>query len=238
MPQRSAAAVAASSTRPILDRALPAAVVATAIVLMLGYALEIVAFIRHVESSTLGYNIVRLDSEANIPSVFSSALMVVNAIIMLKIASAERRIATRTAVGWQLLGFFFIYMALDELLGVHEALLRFPYRPDFYGLFHFRWVLLGVVAVVVLFGLFLPFLLRLPRTTAIRLLIAGGVFVFGALVMEMIDGAAVERFGPLSWQFVVAECLEESLEMVGLVLALRTIILHRRTLLPEPPAAR
>ena len=67
---------------------------------------------------------------------------------------------------------------------------------------------------------------------------AGGVFVLGAVVVEMVGGYldSIEDHPAL---YFLEVCIEESLEMIGVLLAMRAMLLHirRLTATPVPPAA-
>lgn len=238
--------MAVDATKPSADRRSMSprrlvlfAWIACGVVLGLGYLLEITAALRGTWSDQLDFEFIRLDSEGNLPSAYSSGMMVLIAVLMFRAFSRERRLGLKTATAWSVLGGIFIYLALDELIAIHEHFIDAGFLPHFDSFFHFRWVILGIGLVVIVFGVFLPFLFRLPRPTAIRLFIAGAIYVSGVLGMEMIGGYILETIGQRTVLYSLETILEETLEDVGLVLALRTMILHLAEILPPPrkPAA-
>ena len=81
--------------------------------------------------------------------------------------------------------------------------------------------------------LFVPFLIGLPRATALRLLLAAAVYVGGALGLELVNGAvlATERTSPL---YLTLVCLEETLEVTGVLLAIYAVAFHLRKELGAP----
>ncbi len=206
--------------------------IALAIVLCLGYALELTAALRGTWSYKLGLDVFRLDSEGNVPSLYSAGMMVAIAVLMFRTSSRERGLRLWTAALWNVLGCIFIYLAFDELLALHEHFIDARFLPKFDSLFHFRWVVLGIGLIVIVFGVFLPFLLKLPRITAARLFIAGAVYVLGALVMEMVGGYVFETYGPETAIYSISTIIEETIEDIGLMLALRTMLLHLGEVLP------
>ncbi|WP_417309621.1 hypothetical protein [Devosia sp.] len=107
--------------------------------------------------------------------------------------------------------------------------------PDSGGIFHFKWVFIAAPMVIVVGLAFIPFLLRLPRATAIRLIVAGICYVGGSFGMEMVAGVIVSNaeIGPV---YLISMCIEETLEIVGAVLALRAVMLHRDGLRDGPVA--
>lgn len=198
--------------------------VCAAIVLVIGYIREIIVAIY--PESAPSITSVSLDSETNLPSWFSSLLIAFVGLLMLWTSGAERRQGIRTATGWTVLGLGFFLLSLDETTSLHERFGGINLNiPDPWGLLTFRWVAFGAIGLIVGFTLFLPFLLRLPRTTARRLLTAGAVFVAGAVGMEMIDGALRSAYGtgPI---YAIGYCLEETFELLGMTLGLRAVLLH------------
>ena len=216
-------------------RVIGAAWLACAVVLGLGYATEIYATLIGRFSIDLHFELFRLDGETNIPSAFSAMMLFSVAVQMFTAGGRERHLRRPTAWGWTLLGVIFIYLGIDEIFGLHEAFIYASFLPRFDAFFHFRWVILGIALVVIVATVFFPFLLRLPRITAIRLFLAGAVYVTGALGFEMIGGYISEHFGERSVLYVLETTIEESLEDIGIVLALRCLILHLAVVLPPSP---
>ncbi len=167
-----------------------------------------------------------VDKEASLPTWVSVMLLGAIGGFMHLAASAARAGGEGTARSWKVLAWIFIYMAADELVAIHEGFDRLGASlvPGG-GLFHFGWVVFGLVAVTAAGLGFLPFLLRLRRITAVRLFVAGAVYVFGALGLEMLGGLVVEATEGSFWRGVMA-MVEETFEMVGLALALRAVLLH------------
>jgi len=217
-----------------VDRALRLLWIAIAVVACLGYLREIIAIVTHVPTAKLGLNEFRLNGELSLPAWFSSLLLAAVGIAMLAAGGIERRAKIRTAGQWQGLGLIFVYLSLDEMISIHEKLnATFHNIPNVLGLLRFHWVIGGAMAALAVALLFIPFLLRLPRATAIRLIVAGAVYVFGALVMEMIDGEFYGRPVP----YAVLTSIEETLEMIGAGMALRCVLLHLATQLPPCAAS-
>ncbi|HRC44905.1 MAG TPA: hypothetical protein PLT27_12705, partial [Nitrospira sp.] len=70
-----------------------------------------------------------------------------------------------------------------------------------------------------------PFLLSLPRHVMYRFVSAGAVYVAGCVGLEMLGGMRFEQFGkdPL---YIAFATLEELMEMTGIVLFIRALILY------------
>lgn len=165
---------------------------------------------------------IALDMEQCLAAWYSSALMLV-ASMLLYLAGASAR---GGRAGWYGLAAIFLLMSVDETISGHEILVE-PMRGlvDAGGVFHFAWVIPGLVFVACAGLLFIPFLLALPRRTAAGFVLAGALFVGGALGMEMVGGLLVTTEG-FTARYMAAAILEESLEMIGLTVFLFTLADH------------
>jgi hypothetical protein len=80
---------------------------------------------------------------------------------------------------------------------------------------------------------FIAFLRRIPRATALQFAVAGGLFVFGALGLETLEGRFDEAnnvgettgrpsIAKLQWHLICA--VEEMLEMTAVILYIRALL--------------
>ncbi|TIC87035.1 hypothetical protein [Crenobacter intestini] len=171
-------------------------------------------------------NFFAVDEEYNLPSVFSFLDMLFAALLLLLQARLEP--AARLKRYWTGLGCVFVYLAFDELLQIHERLGPIM-RAEFgvtHGVFYFAW-LLAVLPLVAVFGLvYLRFLLWLPRRLAWGLVLAGAVFLCGAVGVEMFGGWYSEQYGETNLGYKLITTLEEGCEMFGVLLLVR-LMLHQ-----------
>ena len=131
-----------------------------------------------------------IDGEASLNAWFTSSLLLITALLMLWAFAAERAAGRRTMFGWLLLTVGFFNLSLDEMTVIHEKLANLTTSlKTIWPVFTHRWVIIGVPIVIIVGITFLPFLLRLPRKTAVRLLSAGMIYVGGALGLELLNGA-------------------------------------------------
>jgi len=185
----------------------------------------------------LGYHtrtlqLLDLNEERSFGTIFSVAVLVANAGLLTIFAFAARRsggLGSRESSWWAGLAVLFLFMSADEVFGIHESLID-PLRQSLHpsGALHFAWVVPYTALVVTVAALYTPFLLRLPRETAIRLVIAGAVYVGGAIGMEMVAGKMEESHGyagralPMETEYLV----EESMEMLGAIYFLTALLRH------------
>lgn len=166
-----------------------------------------------------------LDAEGSVPTWLEVLLFAAVSVAMLLAGRLDKAAGLATARAWRILGWVFLYLSLDELISVHEFFDRVEVLLPLGGYFYYGWVVVGIAAVGVVAVGFLPFVRRLPRSTAVQLIIAGIVFVTGALGMEMIGGKLFEeqQHGVATSAVAMAE---ETLELVGLWLTLRAVLGH------------
>lgn len=218
---------AAPAPSPPFDRWLwRVALTGAIVVLALGYGLEILGFIRNTPSHLLGLSFFRLDDELSLPALCESLLMLTVAVLAFRTGRRERGNLPRTSLAWTLLGVGFVYLALDEYLAIHEVFSRWTAIPQFGGFLRHKWLVVGIPAVTVVAVLFIPFLLKIPRVTALRLIIGGAVFVGGAIGAEAVGGMILDQAGTETTGSIIVSVVEETLEYIGLLLGIRALLLH------------
>lgn len=126
-----------------------------------------------------------LDREANLPTWFSSSLwLFAGTLSALVAASAREGVWHRRGVAAPC-----VFLSLDEASMFHE---RFGSRlggtVSAKEFLFYNWLLYGIGAVAVVGAFFVPFLRSLPRATALRIVLAAGLFVSGAIGAEMLGG--------------------------------------------------
>ena len=164
-----------------------------------------------------------LDSEMNFGAWYSS-LMMMAASGLLFLAARQAESQTKSQRGrqvrsWLVLAAAFAYLSLDEATGIHEVFIE-PLRGalGLSGIFYWAWVLPALVLVSG-FGLaMVPFLLALPRRSALLFTLSGALFVGGALGFEMLSGLVITAQGEEAPLVALLAICEETLEMLGLAL--------------------
>lgn len=194
---------------------------AAALVSMLGLAVE--ALHARVTCDALEALLPKLSLsyEANLPTWFSSSLLLACAVAAGAIAR-ERGSLYRH---WWFIAVLAAYMSLDEAAEIHEHLGGLVGTN---GVLYFDWVIPAAVLVVALVLAFVPFIRALAPTTRTRLIVAGLVYVGGALLMELPLGWWTEHHGPDGFGYALIDWCEETMEMVGAVLAFGALLAHRQ----------
>jgi hypothetical protein len=164
-----------------------------------------------------------LSYEGNVPTWYATCLLFSCGLALVEIATQVSRSGARFRGHWWFLAITFFYMSLDELVGIHENLADLVPAG---GVLYFNWVIPAGVAVA-LFGLaYLPFLLHLPGDLRRRFVIAGIIYVSGALLMELPLGYWTERAGSDNLTYALIDLVEECLEIIGASLFLLALREH------------
>jgi drug/metabolite transporter (DMT)-like permease len=169
-------------------------------------------------------------AEGNLATWFSSTLLLLAAVLLAVMASTAHRARDPDARWWWFLAAGFFYLCVDEAASLHEELIR-PVGDltDASGFFRYAWIVVAIPIVAVVGIVLVRFLRRLPPATARAFVIAGGVFVLGAVVVEGLGGAALD--GGLDFRGAqrILVTLEETLENLGVALFIGALLRHMAT---------
>lgn len=166
--------------------------------------------------------------EGNVPQFFSASLFLLIAALLYAGHIKERCVSGGQGLEWLGLSLLAVFLAVDEAAQVHEKTIK-PMRrllgEGDLGVLTYAWVVPYGILVVLVGLASLRFLGALDRTTRIRLISAAGVFLLGSLGFELIEGAFA-HWPSEDPRMLVIYTLEESLEMLGCILAIRALLLH------------
>lgn len=166
-----------------------------------------------------------LNGEKNIPALYSVSMLLVCSSLLATIACAKKVAGDRYVRSWGALSIIFLYLSFDELFSIHERMID-PLRSTLKasGFFYYTWVIPGAIFVLICLLAFLQFLTKLPAKTKRLFLIAGTVFVTGAIGIELVGGYYAELYGELNMTSVVLMTIEECLEMLGIVIFIYALL--------------
>lgn len=165
--------------------------------------------------------------EANIPTWFSSAQFIVCAGLTAVIAGAKAPGDFRRH--WGALAVIFLLLSLDEAAALHDSATSFMGDLVATGsFFAIGWVIPGIIIVILFVLAYAPFLLRLPPRTRWLFVVAGGLFVFGAVGLEMVGAyyGGLENANTLVNQLIWV--VEEFCEMAGVSLFIYALLVYLR----------
>lgn len=166
-----------------------------------------------------------LGAEMNLPAFYATFSLLFVALLLAAVGASSRADPDVGAMYWLGLSAVFVFLSMDEMLALHERLSD-PVRSALgtSGLFFYAWVIPYGLAMLALAPLYVRFLVRLPRPTAVKFLWAGILFVAGAMGAEMVGGWYSEQHGNANPVFVSIQTVEEVLEMVGVLVFISALL--------------
>jgi len=173
-------------------------------------------------------NFLDVDMEQNLPSFYNGALLLLVGLLVTLVATLKHQERAAYVRHWTVLAVGFCAMAADEMVSLHERVGGWilgwvgPQLPPF---LYFAWVIPASGLVVGLAVAYLPFLRALPPRVRARFTRAAGLYLFGAIGMEMVGAAIFRAFdGPDSFLYALSTAVEEGSEMFGLSLFVAALL--------------
>ena len=160
-----------------------------------------------------------VDQENNLPSWFSGFLLLVTSAFLWVCARDKRARGDVWSRHWYVLAVGFLLMSVDEIAGVHESINT---------VIVMTWAIPGAILAFFIGLTFVPFLLALPRDTAVRFAIAGGIYLAGATGLEVIGNNLVAANQQDTLHYHMWSLAEEGLELFGVLFFLRTLLVSMR----------
>ena len=176
------------------------------------------------------YGLVHLfnvNREQNIPTLFNVLLLISCSVLLSLIFYLHRKQVAGLKMYWATLAIGFVYMAIDEFAQLHEniGISFIPLIGDHsHGFLYYSWVVPAFALIIFLALFFSNFLFKLPKTTCVSFIIAGIIYLTGLLGIEMLGGYYHELHGNENLTYSLISTLEESLEMLGLILFIRALL--------------
>ncbi len=154
-----------------------------------------------------------LDEENNLPSWYSGTALFITTVFVWLCAREKRAIEDPWTRQWYVLAAGFLFLAMDEIAGLHET---------FNSLVDFNWAIPGGVLAVAVGFMYAPFLVKLHRRTSLFFLLAGSVYIGGAIGVELLS----ESLKSNSLEYYMMTLLEEGMEMLGVLIFLYALLAY------------
>lgn len=170
---------------------------------------------------------VNINLEKSLPTWYSSLLLLLAAVLLGLIARSKTTVSYRKY--WHGLSYIFVYLSIDEATALHEELTR-PLREMLgtSGFLHFAWVIVGAIFVGVVALAYIRFVFHLPTPICNLVIVGGGVFIAGALVIESYS-ASLYAISGTTLPYSAIGTVEEFCEMFGVIIFIRALLLYWQT---------
>jgi hypothetical protein len=177
------------------------------------------------------YVLFDLWDEVSIPSWYSASLLLICAALLGVIAVSRWRANDRYRKHWVALAVIFLALSVDDAADVHgHASYKLNEMMNTGGFLAYAWVIPAAVLTLLFVVAYIPFLRHLPRPIALRFVIAGAIFVGGALGMEMIQARYDTVHGVENMPYRIMVAIEEGMEMAGTILFISVLLTYLRSL--------
>jgi len=197
---------------------------AVTIVATAGLVSELGRYVFDMPGADYMVSVFSLSYEGNFPTWYSSAQLSVAAVLLFTIAVASRQAGRRFIAHWFVLGAAFLYISLDEVVTIHEKMNGWF---DMDGALYYGWIIPAGTFVLVMGLSYLPFLKHLPARTRRRFIVAGCLYVGGALLMEIPLGLWRDSAGTsANLGYALIDFVEETMEMLGICLFITALVDH------------
>jgi hypothetical protein len=207
--------------------------------------LNLASFVARVIENLLGYvgtselvRLINVSEEGNITTWFSALLLLFSAVLFALIAWARSGRGDSYVRHWNVLAIIFLFMSVDEAARIHELTqgpLRSLLHPS--GIFHYPWVIVAIPLVLIFVVAYLGFLRHLPKDTTRLLILAGALYVVGALGMDMIGGLFIDQTVGGQKVLPLIQTVEEFLENVGIVVLIYALLSYIQAYLQDDPVS-
>ena len=160
-----------------------------------------------------------LDGEDTFPNWFSTASLFFTSSLLYVIWSTKKQERDRFAHSWLVLSVGSLIMSVDEVAGMHEAL---------NWVSSVSWTVPGAILAAALGLYFVPFLIHLPMRYRVLFILAGAIYVGGAVGVEHLTDRILDRIQgnndmhTLGYKLMVV--IEEGMEMSGVVLFISSLL--------------
>jgi hypothetical protein len=168
-----------------------------------------------------------LDREANVPSWFSSALLLTAAAVLALVALDALARKARWGRHWAGLSVVYVVLSLDETAEIHERIgswLRA--HLHLHGPLHYAGVVPALALALFVGITYVRFLRALPRETMLGILLAAAIYITGAAGVEAASGWWAEGHGSKSTALLLVSTVEENLEMFGTLLFILVVLAY------------
>jgi hypothetical protein len=174
-------------------------------------------------------NLFALQEEANLPTIYSSFQLLMASVLLVWVSVISSQRGERFARHWKGLAAVFLYLAVDESAKLHElSIMPVLHLIDGHatGILYWPWVIPGMMFVMFLAVIYLRWFIALEPATRRVFLIAGILFVGGALGVEMAGASHVQSHGTENYTYSILVWLEETCEMTGVLVFIHGLLAH------------
>jgi hypothetical protein len=203
-----------------------------ALFLVVTYIVLSLTFVSKQDFSFKLFRFFDLDSEMNLPTFFSSTLILINAFLfyvlwLLKRSDGEPRIV------WIFFAVMFLFLSMDEYCSIHEKVgmvFRYVLHLTAKGYWYLTWIVpYGFIVGLISFYFYKSWR-RLPSFIKVWFSCSALTYLVGAIGFEVIGEKIAQQIGNTDISYKIVMIMEESLEMAGQLMLEFTLLTMIRQL--------
>ena len=168
------------------------------------------------------------DREMNLPTWYSAWMLAFCALLLRVIAIGKKTQGDRYYRHWNVLSIIFFFLAIDEVLQIHEAFIIPDLSRVLPWIFHSVWVIPYGIALVFFAKHYWKFTFNLPRQTRFHFLLAALLYIGGALGWELVQGYWTGLEGKVNLAYALMATVEEVMEMMGVIVFIYGLLYYIR----------
>lgn len=172
--------------------------------------------------------LVDVDHELSLPTIYSVILFFCITFLLIFISKMKFGNRDQYRWHWFFLCLIIFFLGLDEGASIHELISsptgRLMGEKNLPGFMHYAWVLPAIIVVVVVVVVYIKFLFSLPKNTQRWLILAGLIYISGALGLETLGAIYAGVHGIKNLGYSAYVTIEEFMEMSGLIMALYALL--------------
>lgn len=173
------------------------------------------------------------DLEESVPTYFSSIILLFSSLLLVLISSIKYKIMDSFSDHWMIISVLFLVLSVDEIAGFHEVLID-PLNNLFHftGFWRFSWVIPALIFVLIFTASYLKFLNSLPLKYKRGFIMAGCIYVIGAIGIEMVSAKLFinDKASEVDLIYNLTITLEESFEMLGVMIFVSYLISYIKSM--------
>ena len=165
--------------------------------------------------------------DSNITTWYSSITLFISSLLLWGIAIYKKGIKDSFSLHWRFLAIIFAFLSLDEVAMLHERagqVLDSLSSVEFDGWLYFQWVLIGVPLTLIIALAYFKFIVHLPTKTRNLFILAGALFVGGALGLEILAGHRESLNPDSNLIYKLITTIEELWEKLGVMVFIYALL--------------
>ena len=182
----------------------------------------------------LGINKIRVittlfnfERDSNVTTWYSSIALFISSLLLWAIALAKTSLKDPFSLHWKCLAIIFAFLSLDEVAMFHERagqVLDAVSSVEFSGWLYFQWVIIGVPVTLIIALAYFKFIVHLPAKTRNLFILAGALFVGGALGLEILAGRQESMTTDTNLIYKLITTIEELWEKLGVMVFIYALL--------------